>query len=39
MSSHCSRTMQATLNPIDVTQWEFFLLQAAILDQHVEKQR
>jgi hypothetical protein len=30
---------KATLNPLDVSQWEFFLLDAAILNQHVKKQR
>lgn len=30
---------KATLNPIDVTQWQFFLLEASILDERLRKQR
>jgi hypothetical protein len=30
---------KATLNPLDVSQWEFYLLRAATLNQHVKKQR
>ena len=28
-----------TLNPLDVSQWDFFLLDTAILNQHARKQR
>jgi hypothetical protein len=30
---------KATLNPLDVSQWEFYLLETAILNKHVKKQR
>ncbi|MEO8179428.1 MAG: hypothetical protein ABI895_11410 [Deltaproteobacteria bacterium] len=30
---------KTTLNPLDVSQWEFYLLPASILNEHVKKQR
>lgn len=30
---------KATLNPLDVSQWEFYLLEAPVLNQHVKRQR
>jgi hypothetical protein len=30
---------KTTLNPLDVSQWEFFLLRASTLNEHLEKQR
>jgi hypothetical protein len=30
---------KATLNPLDVSQWEFYLLEASVLNEHVKKQR
>jgi hypothetical protein len=30
---------KATLNPLDVSQWEFYLVEASVLNQHVKKQR
>jgi len=30
---------KATLNPLDVSQWEFFLLRASTLNEHLKKQR
>ncbi len=30
---------KATLNPLDVSQWEFYLLRASTLNEHVKKQR
>lgn len=30
---------KATLNPLDVSQWEFYLVEASVLDEHLKKQR
>jgi hypothetical protein len=30
---------KATLNPLDVSQWDFFLLETSILNQYAQKQR
>lgn len=30
---------KATLNPLDLSQWEFYLLEASVLNEHAKKQR